>query len=66
MISDYLKRYFQKKGISQYQIAKETNIAQPKINLIFNGKRKLTADELIRIAIVFDLDLNQIKETIFR
>lgn len=64
MISNYLKEYFKRKNISQYEIERRTGINQSKINLSLNGKRKLTADELIKIAKVFDLDLNKIKEII--
>lgn len=61
MISNYLKEYFKEKKISQYEIEKKTGIARSKINLSLNGKRKLTAEELINIAIVFDIDLEKIK-----
>ena len=61
MISNYLKEYFKEKNISQYEVERRTGISQSKINLSLNGKRKLTADELIKIAIVFDIDLNKIK-----
>ena len=62
MLSSYLKEYFERKNISQYDIEKKTGISQSKINLSFNGKRKLSAYELIIIANVYDLDLNNIKE----
>lgn len=61
MISNYLKEYFKEKKISQYEIEKKTGIERSKINLSFNNKRRLTADELIKIAIEFDIDLNKIK-----
>lgn len=61
MISNYLKEYFKERKISQYEIEKKTGIARSKINLSLNGKRKLTAEELINIAIVFDIDLEKIK-----
>lgn len=64
MISNYLKEYFKGKNISQYEIERKTGISQSKINLSLNGKRKLTADELINIALVFNLDLNKIKKEI--
>lgn len=66
MISNYLKDYFKKERISQYDIERKTGIKQGKISLIFNGKRKLTADELIRISIIYDLDLNKIKKSFSR
>ena len=64
IISNYLKEYFKEKNISQYEIERKTGISQSKINLSLNGKRKLTADELINIALVFNLDLNKIKKEI--
>lgn len=64
MISNYLKDYFRKNNISQYEIERRTGISQSKINLSLNNKRKLTAEELVEIAKVFDLDLNKIKEII--
>ena len=64
MISNYLKEYFKERNISQYEIERRTKIDRSKVNLSFNGKRKLTAEELIKIAIAFDLDLNKIKEII--
>ena len=64
MISNYLKEYFKEKNISQYEVERKTGISQSKINLSLNGKRKLTANELIKIAIVFNIDLNKIKEII--
>lgn len=62
MISNYLKEYFKERKISQYEIERRTGISQSKVNLSLNGKRKLTADELINIAIAFDINLNKIKE----
>ena len=64
MISNYLKEYFKEKNISQYEMERRTKISRSKLNLALNNKRKLTADELIKIAIAFDIDLNKIKETI--
>ena len=64
MISNYLKEYFNNNNINQYEIEKLTGIKQSKISLMLNGKRKITAEELINIAIVFNMDLNKIKEII--
>lgn len=64
MISNYLKEYFKEKKITQQEVENKTNIARTKINLSLNGKRKFTADELIKTAIAFDIDLNKIKEII--
>lgn len=62
MVSNYLKEYFKKNNISQYEVERRTGIEQCKINLSLNGKRKLTAEELILIAIKFNIDLNKIKK----
>ena len=62
MISNYLKEYFKNEKISQYEIAKKIGINQSKVNLSLNGKRKFTADELIELAIKFNIDLNKLKE----
>ena len=61
MILNYLKIYFKENRITQSEIEKLTGIARSKINLTLNGKRKMTADELLIIANKFDLDLNKIK-----
>lgn len=64
MIADYLKKYFENNNISQYEIERKIGMSQSKISLVLNNKRKLTADELLKIAIAFDLDLNKLKEII--
>lgn len=64
MISNYLKQYFKENKITQQEIENRTGISQSKINLSLNGKRKLTAEELINISTVFNLDLDKIKEII--
>ena len=56
-INDYLKLYFKKKNITQNKIETKTGINQYKVSLILNNKRKLTAEELISIAIAFDINL---------
>ena len=61
MINNYLKKYFTEKNISQIEIEKKTGISQSKISLMLNDKRKLSAEELILIAVQFDIDLNKIK-----
>ena len=62
MIGNYLKKYLKERNISQYEVESRTGSSQDKISLSLNGKRKLTADELIEIAIEFNIDLNNIKE----
>ncbi len=62
MITKYLKDYFKKHEITQKEVEHRTGITQYKLSLALNGKRKLTADELLLIAIKFDINLNKIKE----
>lgn len=64
MISNYLKEYFKENKISQYEIERRTGISQSKINLSLNGKRKITAEELVNVSIVFDINLENIKKEI--
>lgn len=64
MISNYLKEYFKERKISQNEIEERTGISQSKVSLALNNKRKLSAEELLKIAIAFDIDLNKIKEII--
>lgn len=40
-----IKKYLEEKGISQTFISKKTGISLPTLNLVLNGKRKLTLDE---------------------
>lgn len=62
MISNYLKNYFRENKISHYEIERKTGISQSKVNLSLNGKRKLTAEELVKIASIYNIDLNQLKK----
>lgn len=58
-IIDFLNNYFKEKRITQKQIESMTGISQDKVSLILNRKRKLTADELVKIIIVFNLDIKK-------
>lgn len=62
MITNYLKKYFNEKGITQFEIEKKTGIKQSKLSLTLNGKRKLSADELLKIANVYEINLEKIKK----
>lgn len=62
MITNYLKEYFKENKITQYEIESKTGIKQSKLSLTFNGKRKLTADELLKIANVYEINLEKIKK----
>lgn len=62
MISKYLKEYFKERKVTQHEIARRTKIAHSKVNLALNGKRKLSAEELILIAKIYNINLNKLKE----
>ena len=64
VLNDYLKLYFKEKNITQKKLETETGISQYKISLILNNKRKLTAEELMNIAIAFNINLENIKKEI--
>ena len=59
VISNYLKNIFKEKKISQYEIEKLTGIKQSKVCLSLNNKRKLSADKLIKISIIFNINLEK-------
>lgn len=61
---NFLKRYFAENLITQQEIESKTGISQSKISLTLNNKRKLTAEELLKIAISFDINLEELKKDI--
>ena len=61
-VIDFLNNYFKDNKITQKEIERLTGISQDKISLTLNKKRKLTADELIKIIVVFNIDLEEIKK----
>ncbi len=60
-INDFLNKYFKEHGISQAEVVRRIGLNQSKVSLMLNGKRKLTAEELIKIVTKFDIDLNKLK-----
>ena len=60
MIEKALKQQLDKKGISTYKLAKETGIKYELLRRVFKGARKLTADELVEILLVTDIDIKDI------
>ncbi len=61
-INDFLNKYFKEHDISQAEVVKKMGLEQSKVSLMLNGKRKVTAEELVLIAKIFDIDLNKLKE----
>ncbi|MGI6385855.1 MAG: HigA family addiction module antitoxin [Desulfomonilia bacterium] len=49
LLEDFLKPM----GISQYRLAKDTNVSARRINEIVQGKRSITADTALRLARFF-------------
>lgn len=60
MIEKALKQQLDKKCISMYKLAKETGIKYELLRRVFKGARKLTADELVEILLVTDIDIKDI------
>ena len=58
----FLNNYFKENKITQKEIERLTGISQDKISLTLNKKRKLTADELIKIIVVFNINLEETKK----
>lgn len=57
IINDHIK----KRGITIYYLSKSTGISYELLRRSFNENRELRADELIKIAVVLDYDLNVLK-----
>ena len=51
--------YLKQNGISQTHISKEPGIPLPKLNLAFNGKRRLTFEEYEEICWVLGVSVDQ-------
>ena len=50
-----LEEFMQPLGISQYEVAKVIGVSPRRINEIVHGKRAITADTALRLALAFDL-----------
>lgn len=50
-----LEEFLKPKDISQYRLAKDTNVPPRRINEIVHGKRSITADTALRLARYFDM-----------
>ena len=51
---DFLRDFLEELNISSYRLAKETNISQPQIKKILEGKNRITADTALRFSKFFD------------
>lgn len=59
-----INKYIKDKDITIYKLSKSTGISYELLRRTLNGTRKLTADELIKIAAALDYDLNSLKHNI--
>src|SRR5262245_7714128 len=50
-----LEEFLDPMGISQYRIAKDINVPARRINEIIKGKRAITIDTALRLALFFDM-----------
>ncbi len=50
-----LEEFLQPMGISQYRLAKSTNVPARRINEIVHGKRSITADTALRLSRFFGM-----------
>jgi antitoxin HigA-1 len=50
-----LEEFLQPMGISQYRVAKDTNMPPRRINEIVHGKRAITADTALRLGKFFSM-----------
>ena len=58
MLQKSINEYLQTNGITQASVSERTGITINALNLALNGKRKLTADEYIRICDVLKVPYN--------
>lgn len=59
---NFLKKEISKKNISQKEISKRIDLSATKFSLMFNLKRKMTAEEFILICYVCNIDFDKIKK----
>jgi antitoxin HigA-1 len=51
-----LEEFLQPMGISQYRLAKDISVPQPRISEIVQGKRSITADTALRLGRHFGME----------
>lgn len=57
-VNEKLYKLIAKKGIKQCYISACTGISEKKISSILRGKRKITADEFLRICVALNVEPN--------
>ena len=62
-VAEIIKEIIADKGISYVRISQKTGYSVDMISKSLNGKRKLSADEMIGICSASDIDLSDIRDT---
>ena len=57
-LNENIKKYINEHGITQKFLSESTGIAQEKMSNIINGKRKITGEELLKIANALNVNAN--------
>lgn len=57
-VYEKIKKYMEANGIKQNYISEKTSIPENILSMIFNGKRKLSADEMVSIISALGADAN--------
>lgn len=58
LISSRMTIARERSGLSQSQVAKELNLPRPSISEIEAGRRKISADELVKFADLYSVDMD--------
>jgi transcriptional regulator with XRE-family HTH domain len=59
-ISQRVKKLRDHKGLSQQELAKLLMISRPTVSLIESGERKISADELVKLAEIFNISVESL------
>lgn len=62
-VAEKLKTVISQRGITYSAISRATGVPVNSISRSFLGKRKMTADEMIKICTFLNLDLNDFSES---
>lgn len=62
-IHEKLNNCINKKGLKQVFVSEKSGIPPDRLSKVLNGKRRLTADDFLRICIAIDEDPNNFRPT---
>lgn len=57
-LNENIKKYLEEHGITQKFLCDKTGITPEKISNILNGKRKITGEELLKVAQALNVNAN--------